>query len=75
MILTFIFLAAIVAFICMAFKVVPQQEVYIVERLGRYHATLVAGLNFIIPIIDRVAYKHTLKEIPLDVPSQVCITR
>ncbi|MBI0164918.1 SPFH domain-containing protein [Snodgrassella sp. M0351] len=75
MILTFIFLAAIIAFICMAFKVVPQQEVYIVERLGRYHATLVAGLNFIIPIIDRVAYKHTLKEIPLDVPSQVCITR
>lgn len=75
MILTFIFLAAIVAFICMAFKVVPQQEVYIVERLGRYHVTLVAGLNFIIPIIDRVAYKHTLKEIPLDVPSQVCITR
>lgn len=75
MILTFIFLAAIVAFICLAFKVVPQQEVYIVERLGRYHATLVAGLNFIIPIIDRVAYKHTLKEIPLDVPSQVCITR
>ncbi|MGE9547700.1 SPFH domain-containing protein [Snodgrassella alvi] len=75
MILTFIFLAAIVFFICMAFKVVPQQEVYIVERLGRYHATLEAGLNFIIPIIDRVAYKHTLKEIPLDVPSQVCITR
>lgn len=75
MILTFIFLAAIVVFICMAFKVVPQQEVYIVERLGRYHATLEAGLNFIIPIIDRVAYKHTLKEIPLDVPSQVCITR
>ena len=75
MILTFIFLAAIVVFIFMAFKVVPQQEVYIVERLGRYHATLEAGLNFIIPIIDRVAYKHTLKEIPLDVPSQVCITR
>ncbi|KDN15192.1 stomatin 2 [Snodgrassella communis] len=75
MILSFLLLAAIVVFISMAFKVVPQQEVYIVERLGRYHATMVAGLNFIIPIIDRVAYKHTLKEIPLDVPSQVCITR
>ncbi|PIT13997.1 stomatin 2 [Snodgrassella alvi] len=73
--MTFLFLTAIIVFICMAFKVVPQQEVYIVERLGRYHATMVAGLNFIIPIIDRVAYKHTLKEIPLDVPSQVCITR
>ncbi|WP_180297205.1 SPFH domain-containing protein [Snodgrassella alvi] len=75
MTMTFLFLTAIIVFICMAFKVVPQQEVYIVERLGRYHATMVAGLNFIIPIIDRVAYKHTLKEIPLDVPSQVCITR
>lgn len=75
MILSFLLLAAIVVFISMAFKVVPQQEVYIIERLGRYHATIVAGLNFIIPIIDRVAYKHTLKEIPLDVPSQVCITR
>ncbi|KES11523.1 Membrane protease subunits protein [Snodgrassella alvi SCGC AB-598-O02] len=68
-------LIAISAFISMALKVVPQQEVYIVERFGKYHATLTAGLNFIIPVFDKVAYKHTLKEIPLDVPSQVCITR
>ncbi|MCX8744985.1 SPFH/Band 7/PHB domain protein [Snodgrassella sp. B3882] len=73
--ITITLLVAIVFFISMAFKVVPQQEVFVVERLGRYHSTLTAGLNFIIPIIDKVAYKHTLKEIPLDVPSQVCITR
>lgn len=73
--ITILILFAIIAFITMAFKVVPQQEAYIIERLGRYHSTLTAGLNFIIPVIDKVAYKHTLKEIPLDVPSQVCITR
>ena len=53
----------------------PQQEAYVVERLGRFHAVLNPGLNFLIPFLDRVAYKHLLKEIPLDVPSQVCITR
>ncbi|EGY52761.1 SPFH domain-containing protein [Neisseria shayeganii] len=58
-----------------AFRVVPQQEAHVVERLGRFHAVLKPGLNFLIPFLDRVAYKHSLKEIPLDVPSQVCITR
>ena len=56
-------------------KVVPQQHAWIVERLGKYHATLAPGLNIVVPFIDRVAYKHVLKEIPLDVPSQICITR
>ncbi|QRN41796.1 MAG: paraslipin [Neisseriaceae bacterium] len=56
-------------------KVVPQQEAYVIERLGKYHKTLYAGLSIIIPFIDRLSYKHTLKEIPLDVPSQICITR
>ncbi|MDO5693554.1 MAG: stomatin-like protein [Pseudomonadota bacterium] len=56
-------------------KIVPQQNAWVVERLGKYHATLSPGLNTIIPFFDRVAYKHSLKEIPLDVPSQVCITR
>jgi len=46
-----------------------------VERLGKYHATLGPGLNIVVPFIDRIAYKHVLKEIPLDVPSQVCITK
>jgi regulator of protease activity HflC (stomatin/prohibitin superfamily) len=58
-----------------ALKVVPQQNAWVVERLGKYHATLTPGLNFLVPFVDKVGYKHSLKEIPLDVPSQVCITR
>ncbi len=65
----------VVIFIVRSVKVVPQQNAWVVERLGKYHATLSPGLNFLVPFIDRVAYKHSLKEIPLDVPSQVCITR
>jgi regulator of protease activity HflC (stomatin/prohibitin superfamily) len=56
-------------------KIVPQQHAWVMERLGRYHATLTPGLNIVLPFIDRIAYKHVLKEIPLEVPSQVCITR
>jgi regulator of protease activity HflC (stomatin/prohibitin superfamily) len=62
-------------FIVKAVKVVPQQHAWVVERLGKYHSTLAPGLSFLIPLVDRVAYRHSLKEIPLDVPSQVCITR
>jgi len=62
-------------FIVQSIKVVPQQNAWVVERLGKYLSTLTPGLNFLIPFVDRVAYKHSLKEIPLDVPSQVCITR
>jgi regulator of protease activity HflC (stomatin/prohibitin superfamily) len=64
-----------VIFVIRAIKVVPQQNAWVVERLGKFHATLTPGLNFLVPFVDRVAYKHSLKEIPLDVPSQVCITR
>jgi regulator of protease activity HflC (stomatin/prohibitin superfamily) len=70
----FILVAAII-FIIKALKVVPQQNSWVVERLGRFHAALLPGLNIVIPFIDRVAYKHMLKEVPLDVPSQICITR
>ncbi|WP_244813630.1 SPFH domain-containing protein [Caballeronia sp. Lep1P3] len=56
-------------------KIVPQQHAWVLERLGRYHGTLTPGLNIVLPFVDRIAYKHVLKEIPLDVPSQVCITR
>jgi regulator of protease activity HflC (stomatin/prohibitin superfamily) len=69
-----LFVVAVI-FVVRTLKVVPQQHAWVVERLGRYHATLAPGLNFVIPFVDRVAYKHSLKEIPLDVPSQVCITR
>ena len=64
-----------VIFITRSIKVVPQQNAWIVERLGKYNGTLAPGLNFLVPFVDKVAYKHSLKEIPLDVPSQVCITR
>jgi regulator of protease activity HflC (stomatin/prohibitin superfamily) len=72
---TLLLLVATVVFIMNAFKVVPQQHAWVVERLGRFNRTLQPGLSFIIPFVDRVAYKHMLKEVPLDVPSQVCITR
>ena len=62
-------------FIKLAIKVVPQRNAWVIERLGKYHGTLAPGLNFIMPFLDRVAYRHGLKEIPMDVPSQVCITR
>ncbi|MFN3416272.1 MAG: SPFH domain-containing protein [Caldimonas sp.] len=64
-----------VIFIARSLKVVPQQHAWVVERLGRFHGVLNPGLNILVPFIDRVAYKHSLKEIPLDVPSQVCITK
>jgi len=73
--IAFVILILAGVFIVQSIKVVPQQNAWVVERLGKYHATLTPGLNFLIPFIDRVAYKHSLKEIPLDVPSQVCITR
>ncbi len=62
-------------FIARSIKVVTQQNAWVKERLGKYAGTLTPGLNFLIPFVDRVAYKHSLKEIPLDVPSQVCITK
>ncbi len=64
-----------VLFISRSVKVVPQQNAWVIERLGKYHGALTPGLSFVVPFVDRVAYKHSLKEIPLDVPSQVCITR
>lgn len=69
-----LFFVAIV-FVVKTINVVPQQHAWVVERLGKYNATLGPGLNIVLPFIDRIAYKHSLKEIPLDVPSQVCITK
>lgn len=64
-----------VIFIAKSVRVVPQQEAWVVERFGKFHTVLQPGLNFIIPIIDRVAYRQTLKEIPMDTSSQICITK
>ena len=72
---TLVILILAIIFVLKTIKVVPQQTALVVERLGRYHSTLTGGLNWIFPFIDRVAYRHSMKEIPLDVPSQVCITK
>ena len=55
--------------------VVPQQSAYVVETVGRYSRTLQAGFHLLVPFVDRVAYRHTLKEQTIDIPEQVCITR
>jgi regulator of protease activity HflC (stomatin/prohibitin superfamily) len=52
-----------------------QQQAWVVERLGRFQLSLKAGLNFIVPFIDTIAYKHPLKEDAFDIPSQTAITR
>ena len=70
-----VLIAIAIIFVIRAIKIVPQQSAWVVERLGKYRATLAPGLNILIPFIDKVAYKHSRKEIPLDVPSQICITR
>jgi regulator of protease activity HflC (stomatin/prohibitin superfamily) len=74
----FVFLVmflVVAVYVAKAVKVVPQQSAWVVERFGRYQRTLTAGLNFIVPFVDRVAYRHSLKEVPLDVPAQVCVTK
>ena len=70
-----VLLVIAVIFITQSIKVVPQQHAWVIERLGKYQGTLTPGLSFLVPFVDRVAYKHVLKEIPLDIASQVCITR
>jgi len=55
--------------------VVPQQSAFVVERLGRYHTTLNAGFHILVPFVDVIRYRHSLKEQALDIPAQVCITR
>jgi regulator of protease activity HflC (stomatin/prohibitin superfamily) len=71
----FAIIALVVVFVIEGVRVVPQQSAWVVERLGKFHEVLEPGLNVIIPFIDRVAYRHSLKEVPLDVAEQVCITK
>src|SRR6202008_784280 len=70
-----VFLVIVVVIAAQIIKIVPQQHAWVLERLGRYHRTLTPGAPLVLPFVDRIAYKHVLKEIPLEVPSQVCITR
>jgi regulator of protease activity HflC (stomatin/prohibitin superfamily) len=67
--------ALVVAFVIEGVRIVPQQRAFVIERLGRFHGVLEPGLNLIVPFLDRVAYVHELKEVPLDVPEQICITK
>jgi len=64
-----------IIFVVEGVRIVPQQQAWVVERLGRFHVILQPGLNLIIPFMDHVSYEHSLKEVPLDVPEQTCITR
>ncbi|MGH7961410.1 MAG: SPFH domain-containing protein [Candidatus Binatia bacterium] len=74
--IVFVFLAVIVVIIvAKTAVVVPQQSAYVVERLGKYSATLDAGFHILVPFVDVIRYKHSLKETALDIPEQVCITR
>ena len=55
--------------------VVPQQSAYVVERLGRYNGVLNAGFHILVPFMDAIRYRHSLKEDAMDIPEQICITR
>jgi len=72
-VLVFFFLVFIV--IAKTAVVVPQQNAFIVERMGRYRDTLQAGFHLLMPFVDAIRYKHSLKEVAIDIPAQVCITR
>jgi len=76
--MTFIILCLVIAVFITIIKIariVPQKSAFIVERLGKYSQTLEAGFHLLFPFIDRVSYKHSLKEVAVDVPSQTCITK
>ena len=75
-VIVFVILAILVVItIAKTAVVVPQQSAYVVERLGRYHATLAAGFHVLLPFVDVIRYRHSLKETAIDIPAQVCITR
>jgi regulator of protease activity HflC (stomatin/prohibitin superfamily) len=71
----FILAILVVVTIAKTARVVPQQSAFVVERLGKYHKTLNAGFHILVPFIDTVRYKHSLKETAIDIPEQICITR
>jgi len=73
--LLLLFVILVITLFAKTIVIVPQREAFIVERLGRYHITLSAGFHILLPFVDKLAYKHTLKEQAMEVSSQVCITR
>lgn len=70
-----VLVVAAVIFAANAIRIVPQQSAYVVERLGRYSRTLEPGPHFILPFVDQVRFRHSLKEFVLDIPEQICITK
>ncbi|MGH9350278.1 MAG: SPFH domain-containing protein [Vicinamibacterales bacterium] len=75
-VIVFVLVALLVIFVVAKTAiVVPQQSAFVVERLGRYHATLNAGFHILVPFVDAIRYRHSLKEEAIDIPAQVCITR
>src|SRR4026208_1290304 len=71
----FVLAVLVVIILAKTAVVVPQQSAYVVERLGRYSGTLQAGFHVLVPFVDVIRYRHTLKEQSVDIPAQVCITR
>ena len=67
--------ALVVLVLARTATVVPQQSAYVIERLGKYSKTLQAGFHILVPFVERIAYKHSLKEAAVDIPEQICITR
>src|SRR5437870_11160278 len=72
---TFVFAIFAIILVSRIARVVPQQQAWVVERLGKFSDTLQAGFHILIPFLDTVRYKHSLKEIAVDVPEQICITK
>jgi len=75
LIVLFILALLVLVIIARTAIVVPQQSAFVVERLGRYHGTLGAGFHVLFPFVDTIRYRHSLKELAVDIPAQVCITR
>jgi len=73
--IAFVFVVLVVVTVFQTARIVPQKTAFIIERLGKYSTTLDAGFHILIPFMDKVAYKHSLKEVAVDVPAQTCITK
>jgi len=74
-VVSLLFLLIVIIAVAKTAQIVPQRAAFVVERLGRFHSTLDAGFHLMIPFVDKVAYKHTLKEQAIDVPQQACVTK
>ena len=75
LVIAVVLVLVVLIFIAKTAIVVPQQSAYVVERLGRFSGTLDAGFHVLVPFVDVIRYKHTLKELAIDIPEQICITR